>query len=291
MKTLRDIGEDALIARLLGKIPASDLRVGPGDDCAVVDDGRGPLRLLKTDAIVEGVHFLREAAPAKVGWKAVARVISDFAAMGGRPRHLLVTVALPADLEIRWAEGLYRGIGRCLEAWGGQLAGGETTAVPEGGPVMVSVAGEGVVDRRHCVGRRGGKPGDVLAVTGALGGSMRGRHLSFEPRLAEGERLARGGARAMMDLSDGLAKDLPRLAKACGCGFEVAREAIPRSRGVTIEAAISDGEDYELLAAVEPRKWDRLVLDWPPELAPLQAIGRLVESGGTLAGGWEHFTS
>lgn len=291
MKTLRDIGEDALIATLLGQLPETTLRVGPGDDCAVVDEGKGPLRLLKTDAIVEGVHFLREAPAVKVGWKAIARVISDFAAMGGRPKHLLVTIALPPDREVSWVRGLYRGIGRCLEAHAAQLAGGETTSMPAGAPVVISVSGEGAVDRRRCVLRSGGKPGDVLAVTGQLGGSIRGKHLDFQPRIAEGERLGRGGASAMMDLSDGLAMDLPRLAKASGCGFEISREAIPRSRGAGIEAALSDGEDYELLVAVPPAKWNRLVLDWPADLAPLRAIGRLTENGGDLEGGWEHFRS
>ena len=291
MKKLRDIGEDALIRRITEKLGDSGLHTGPGDDCAVVDDGRGPLRLLKTDAIVEGVHFLREAPASKVGWKAIARVISDFAAMGGEPRHLLVTIALPADLPVSWVDGLYRGMVRCLSAHGASLAGGETTSIPDGSPIMISVAGEGAVQRQYCVLRSGGNPGDVLAVTGTLGGSIRGKHLDFKPRIEEGRRIARAGATAMMDLSDGLAKDLPRLTAASRCGFELIRESVPRSRGCSSEQALSDGEDYELLFSIPSSRWSKLVLGWPEHLAPIQAIGRLTAAGGSIDGGWEHFTT
>lgn len=286
MKRLRDIGEDALVERVLRGFSGEGLAVGPGDDCAVVDEGGPRLRLLKTDAIVEGVHFLPETPASKVGWKAVARVLSDFAAMGGGPERLLVTLAVDPERPVAWVDGLYRGIRKCLGRHGGVLAGGETSSAPSG--AVISVAGEGSVARRGLALRSGGQPGDVLAVTGRLGGSIRGRHLDFTPRLAEGRWL---GPRvsAMMDLSDGLAKDLPRLATASGCGFELVAEAVPRTRGCSIEAAIGDGEDYELLVAVPPRRWRRLALDWPEDFAPLVAIGRLSEQGGELAGGWDHF--
>lgn len=289
MRTLRDIGEDALIQRLVKGFSREGLLVGPGDDCAVVDPGRGPLRLLKTDAIVENVHFLPDAVPTQVGWKAAARVLSDFAAMGGKPEHLLVTVALPGTTTVVWAEGLYRGIRRCLEMHGGILAGGETTGVPEGAPAMISVAGEGSVARGKWVSRSGGKPGDVIAVTGRLGGSIAGKHLRFTPRLEEGQWLAAHGASAMMDLSDGLAKDLPRMAKASGCGFAIDESAVPRTRGCEVVEALGDGEDYELLVAVPRRRWSKLVESWSSSMAPLTAIGELTEDGGQLEGGWDHF--
>ncbi len=288
MKRLSDIGEDALIERLVAGFPREGLVTGPGDDCAVVDPGRGRLVLLKTDAIVAGVHFEDTAPASRVGWKAAARVISDFAAMGGRPEHLLVTVALPRTTPVRWAEGLYRGIRRCLDRCGGVLAGGETTSVPDGSSAVISVAGTGSVARGKMVLRSGGKPGDLLAVTGRLGGSIGGRHLRFEPRLAEGEWLASHGATAMMDLSDGLAKDLPRLAAACGCGAVVDRGKLPRHRGCSVEQAMGDGEDYELLVALDPRKWRSR--DWPEGLAPVSVIGRLAEEGDVFEGGWDHFS-
>ena len=287
--TLGDLGEDEIVARLLRGFDAGGMAVGPGDDCAVIDEGHGPPRLLKTDAILEGVHFLPQAAPSQVGWKAVARVVSDFAAMGGVPRHLLVTVAIPGGREWKWLDGLYRGIRRCLAVHGARLAGGETSGLPEGAPVMISVAGEGVVPGGRWVTRGGGRPGDVLGVTGRLGGSLGGRHLRFHPRVAEGGRLAAAGVSAMMDLSDGLAKDLPRLAAASDCGFEIIREALPRHRGVSIEGALQDGEDYELLFAAPPKVWHALVRSWPEHLAPITAIGRLTAEGGELHGGWDHF--
>lgn len=289
MKRLVDIGEDALIARVLRGFPSNGLHTGPGDDCAVIDAGRGRLRLLKTDAIVEGIHFLPQAAAAKVGWKAVARVLSDFAAMGGRADYLMLTLALSPETPLRWVDGLYRGIKRCLENHGGVLAGGETTAVPRGSAAVISVAGEGSAARGSLVLRSGGKPGDLLAVTGRLGGSIRSKHLNFTPRLDEGQWMGAMGARAMMDLSDGLAKDLPRLAKASGCGFELLTEQLPRTRGCSVEQALSDGEDYELLVAVPPRKWKPLQDKWPESFAPLTLIGHLSEQGGELSGGWEHF--
>ncbi|MEM9237325.1 MAG: thiamine-phosphate kinase, partial [Verrucomicrobiota bacterium] len=289
MKRLRDIGEDALIERLTWDLPNAGLHTGPGDDCAVVDPGRGELRLLKADAIVEGVHFLPEAPASKVGWKAVARVLSDFAAMGGKPESLLVTLALSAETPVKWVDGLYRGMRKCLDAHGGMLVGGETSSVPTGSAAVISVAGEGSVARRNLVLRSGGRPGDVLAVTGKLGGSIRGRHLSFTPRLEEGQWLGARGARAMMDLSDGLAKDLPRMAAASGCGFEVDKDRVPRTRGSSVEAAIADGEDYELLVAIPKAKWSRIQAEWPESYASLSEIGRLTNRGGTLEGGWEHF--
>lgn len=293
MKPLRDIGEDALIARLLRGFPGGPtLAVGPGDDCAVVDPGRGPLRLLKTDAVVEGVHFLPDAPPEKVGWKAVARVLSDFAAMGGAPEHLLVTVAVDPARPIAWLDGLYRGIRKCLATHGGVLAGGETTRLPGG--ALISVAGEGRVERRHLVLRSGGKPGDLVLVTGRLGGSIRGKHLTFTPRLAEAAWLVRHlRPSAMMDLSDGIAMDLPRLAAASGCGFQLGD--VPATRGCSQAGALGDGEDYELLLTVPPRRWQAAAAAWSaafPKL-PLTVIGRLTPPGATprLAGGWEPFSA
>ena len=292
-KRLCDLGEDALIARILKDFPGGGtLRVGPGDDCAVVDPGRGPLRLLKTDAIVEGVHFLAETDAEKVGWKAIARVISDFAAMGGKPEHLLVTVAVDADRQVIWMDRLYRGIRKCLAKHGGLLAGGETSRLPQHGAV-ISVAGEGSVARKNLVLRSGGKPGDLVVVTGRLGGSIRGKHLTFTPRLAEAAWLVEHlRPTAMMDLSDGLAKDLPRLAAASSCGFELA-EKLPANPGCTREQALGDGEDYELLLTVPEQRWKAAALTWKqafPKL-PLSVIGQLTQPGkGTnLHGGWDHF--
>lgn len=299
MKTLRDIGEDALIQRLVGLIPRSgDPAAGPGDDCAVIDhDAQSPsLLLLKTDALVEGIHFLPETPARSVGWKAAARVVSDFAAMGGQPGHFLITLALPPETAVSWVEDLYRGIGDCLVIHGGLLAGGETSSVPSGSAAVISIAATGCVSRDHLVLRSTAGVGDTLFVTGRLGGSIRGKHLDFTPRLRESRWLvSKYKPTAMMDLSDGLAKDLPRLAASSGCEFQIDAAALPLNPGCTPTEAIGDGEDYEILFAIAPARIDGLLAAWSaefPEL-PLTRIGSLVEisAGESLAGGWEHFSA
>jgi thiamine-monophosphate kinase len=295
--TLRDIGEDALIERLIGLVPRDPSpAAGPGDDCAVIDPGphSDTLQLLKTDAIVGRVHFLPETPARAVGWKAAARVVSDFAAMGGKPERFLVTVALPAETEVSWVEDLYRGIGDCLKTFGAVLAGGETSSVPPGSAPVISIAATGSVRREHLVLRSTGKPCQTLLVTGTLGGSLQGKHLDFTPRVREAEWLvSHYKPTAMMDLSDGLAKDLTRLAAASGCGSVIDKSALPATPGATTAQALGDGEDFELLMAMEPEKVPALLAAWSAEFPglPLTAIGRLVEpgQGESLTGGWDHF--
>ncbi|MES2924114.1 MAG: thiamine-phosphate kinase [Verrucomicrobiota bacterium] len=293
MKTLRDIGEDALIDRLIGLVPrGTDPAAGPGDDCAVIDQGAPTLLLLKTDALVEHVHFLPSAPPRAVGWKAAARVVSDFAAMGGHPGHFLVTLALPPETAVSWVEDLYRGIGDCLEKFGGVLAGGETSSVPTGSAAVISIAATGSVRREHLVLRSTAKPGDVLLVTGNLGGSLLGKHLNFTPRIREADWLvAHFKPTAMMDLSDGLAKDLPRMAAASGCGFVIDQSALPLTPGCTSAQAIGDGEDFEILLAMDSNRVPAMLKEWAFQDVPLTRIGELVPAGegASLTGGWEHF--
>lgn len=290
---LADLGEEEVVRRLVTNLTSSEqVLVGPGDDCAVVDAGGEELLLLKTDAVVSGVHFLPETAPDRVGWKAAARVVSDFAAMGGRPSELLVTVALPGDCKMSWLEGLYRGMSRCAKRFHFLIVGGETVGLPLGAPAVVSIAGTGRVARGRYLTRAAGNAGDGLWVTGKLGGSfVSERHLDFVPRLAEGQWLAsQARPTAMMDLSDGLRRDLPRLAVASGCGFELWEEKLPCHEGCTTEAALGDGEDMELLFAGDGGDWEHAFREAFPETA-LTRIGTLTAEGRTALGegGWEHF--
>jgi thiamine-monophosphate kinase len=295
--TLRDIGEDALIARLVSLVPQDGQpAAGPGDDCAVIDPGPGhdTLQLLKTDALVGRVHFLPDTPARAVGWKAAARVVSDFAAMGGKPERFLVTVVLCAETELIWVEDLYRGIGDCLRTFGAVLAGGETSSVPPGCVPVISIAATGSVRRQHLVLRSTAKAGHTLLVTGTLGGSGLTKHLHFTPRIRETSWLVTHfKPSAMMDLSDGLARDLPRLATASGCGFVLDESGLPLSPGCDIAHALRDGEDFEMLFTLEPDRVAALLTAWPgvfPEL-PLTVIGRMVEAGAgdMLTGGWDHF--
>ena len=296
MSTLRDIGEDALIRRLVALVPRSDdPAAGPGDDCAVIAPAPDSptLLLLKTDALVERIHFLSDAPARAVGWKAVARVISDFAAMGGRPGEFLITLALAPETPVAWVEELYRGIGDCLEKFGGTVAGGETSGAPAGAASVISIAATGSVRRENLVLRSTARPGDALLVTGMLGGSIHGKHLDFTPRVEAAEWLAENfKPTAMMDLSDGLAKDLARMADASGCGFVVDEDALPVTPGRTAAQALGDGEDFELLVAMTPENVSDLLAAWPFPDLPLTVVGRMVgpENSRPLTGGWEHFT-
>lgn len=291
-----EIGEDALIRQLLQQVPHAPVAEGgPGDDCAVVPLSGGVLQLLKTDALVEGIHFDGAAAPERIGWKAIARVMSDFAAMGGKPDRFLVTIGIPADECVARLEGIYRGIGNCLRTFGGGLAGGETTSLPAGNGLFISVAATGTVVRSRLVWRSGGKPGDVIFVTGTLGGSLRGKHLDFTPRLAEAAWLVENfKPSAMMDLSDGLGSDLPRLAAMSSCGYEIEDRNIPVSDGSDLDGAWCDGEDFELLFTISPGSAAALQAAWGenfPQLA-LSAIGNFTEPLAGISAhrdGWDHF--
>ncbi|MES2996400.1 MAG: thiamine-phosphate kinase [Verrucomicrobiota bacterium] len=291
---LRDLGEDEVIRRLVALMPlAEEPAACPGDDCAIMRVGSGML-LLKTDALVEGVHFRPAESPERIGWKAIARVTSDFAAMGGRPENFLITVAVDPSMAVSWLEGVYRGMAACMRKHGGLLAGGETSSVPAGNAAVISVAAVGSVKPEHMVLRSGGRPGDVLLVTGTLGGSIHGKHLDFVPRVEEAAWLVgHHKPGAMMDLSDGLGADLPRLAKASGCGYEVDRASLPVADGCDAAAAWSDGEDYELLFAIVADCVPELLEEWSvvfPEL-PLTVIGKLTDgSAENSAGGWDHFS-
>ena len=286
--------EDRLLGKILVGLPASeDLVLGPGDDCAVVR-ADGGLLLLKTDCIVEGVHFLRGQDPARVGWKALCRPLSDIAAMGGEPRHALVTIFSPPDLDPGYWVDFYKGIRKAARKFGVTVAGGEMSRQPHG--IAVSVALTGVAPGGRFVRRSGGRPGDLLFVTGRLGGSIAGHHLDFVPRLNEGRWLAeKARANAMMDVSDGLGSDLPRLARACGCGFEVDLASLPLRKGAGIHAALTDGEDYELLFAIPPRRAAAVLQAWKAAFprVPLTRIGILNDTGSAppdWPGGWDHFS-
>ena len=303
MPTLADYGEDRLVAALLACLPArvragGEVITGAGDDCAVVRfPGDGPLQLLKTDCVIEGVHYPPDALPERVGWKALCRPLSDIAAMGGRPLHALITLALPGSATLAYARGIYTGLGRAAERFGVRIVGGETARSPT--VAFISVALTGTVDPKHTAARSGGKPGHLVYVTGRLGGSFAsGKHFDFVPRLQEAQWLAaRFPVSAMMDLSDGLARDLPRLAVASGTGYQVDVEKLPVTPGCGIAQALGDGEDYELLFTVEPNAGEVLEQEWRerwPELE-LTRIGELspptLRAGLEAGRGFDHFAS
>ncbi len=288
---LARLGEHAVLQRLLPGLPThAGLLVGPGDDCAVTARDEQWDALLKTDVVVEGIHFTPDTSPQLIGHKALARALSDIAAMGGEPEHALITLLVHPSRSMELLEGIYAGMSALARRYNVSLAGGETASLPTDG-LAVNVALSGRVRRGEAILRSGGKPGDVLAVSGRLGGSfMSGRHLNFLPALELSGALvaAELAPRAMMDLSDGLACDLPRLARASGCGYTLNQHAIPCHEGCTVEQALQDGEDYELLMAFAPEVWEQASRLHLPR--PLTGIGCLhADEGSVLQGGWQHF--
>ena len=300
-KRIKDIGEEALIARLTeGEEQISgDVIIGPGDDCAVIDPGSDSewLDLLKTDCVIESVHFVAGTDAEKVGWKAMCRVISDIAGMGGMPQHALVTIAVDPDQKVSELEGWYVGMRKAGAEFGGvDIVGGETASLPASG-ALISIAMTGQVRRDHYITRSCATAGELIAVTGKLGGSFEsGRHLDFRPRLVEANWLVdQFQPSAMMDLSDGLAKDLPRLADASGeLGYQVDFGKIPIHSDSDLAGAIGDGEDYELLFTIAAEDEESLLKSWQqrfPDL-PLSVVGKMMADKGErtrLDGGWDHF--
>ena len=293
---LGDLGEDRLLDQLWFDLPfARTVAAGPGDDCAVVETpDRRKLLVLKTDCVVEGVHFLRGTNALDVGWKAMMRPLSDFAATSAEPQFALITLMAPKQTEVAWVKELYRGLYQAATRFKVSMVGGETSSTP--GPIAISTSVVGWVERDRWASRRGGKVGDDLFVTGRLGGALKRKHLRFMPRIAESRWLTKNfPIHAMMDLSDGLGTDLPRLARASKVGFEIEMEKLPLARGATADDAISEGEDYELLFAISPRDKNRLEREWGkkfPKL-PLTRIGSLsqllTKDHQLLPRGYVHF--
>jgi thiamine-monophosphate kinase len=289
------MNEFELIAQLTKALPSNGSVVeGPGDDCAVLDIGRPDVwALLKTDAVVAGVHFGVEARAEQVGHKALGRCLSDIAAMGGTATAAVVTLGLPKDFDPEFVKGIYAGMCGLAQRHGVAIVGGETTTNPERLWVSVAVLGQAL--RERCVLRSGAKAGDALFVTGELGGSLGERHLTFEPRLAEGQWLAAEGlAHAMIDISDGLAGDLRHILQRSGVGAEILARAIPISRAAKLQAksesaakppllaALTDGEDFELLFAAASRDAVKLLDRWKEKFPSvrLSCIGKITTATG-----------
>ncbi|MEI6168859.1 MAG: thiamine-phosphate kinase [bacterium] len=308
----QQIGEDNLIRRLKRLVPGrADVVAGIGDDCAVVRPGRrDPYDLLlKSDPVIEGVHFLPEASGVAIGHKALGRVLSDLAAMGGEPLWILVDLVAPPTASVAHIEAVYKGMARLARRYGAAIVGGDTSS---GKVLEVHVFAAGRVPRGKAILRSGARPGDALYVTGALGGSGLGRHLRFEPRLSEGQWLREAaGVTAMMDVSDGLATDVRRLAAASGTGVVLDLGRIPvagaarrlKDQRSALEHALADGEDFELLFTVQERKARSFEAAWAKAfLLPCTRIGEMTAKPGRVEGrdgqdckpltihGYEHFS-
>jgi thiamine-monophosphate kinase len=279
-RKLRSFSGRAGSGRVRRQAETPGLRVGIGDDAAVLRPAPDTEWVVTTDAFLENVHFLRKAhRPKVVGYKALARATSDIAAMGARPRYFFLTLGLPHALTAAWFDGFLDGMARAARRFGLTLAGGDTTEYPT---VVVSLTVMGEIEAGKAVLRSGARPGDLICVSGRLGEAQLGlelvlrgldkerrwahvlkKHLYPEPRLALGKWLVDNRfASSMIDTSDGLSTDLGRICQASGVGARVWTEKVPgvqlppelHKKGFdSLRMALHGGEDYELLFTV-PRK-------------------------------------
>jgi len=305
---------------------AREVRLGMGDDAALVRPRAGYELILSCDWFLEGSHFLPDQHPAdSVGWKCLARALSDIAAMGGLPRCFLLSLALPASHTGRWLDGFLTGLRRASQRFACLLVGGDTTRREK---ILINVTAVGEIQAGRAVLRSGARPGDVVYVCGNLGDAELGlellqqsrrlanpkdpllqKHLYPEPRLALGQWLAEKRlASAMMDLSDGLSSDLPRLCAASGVGARLESSRIPQARNShdarkhgldPFELTLHGGDDYELLFTVPPKKAKSLPNAF--QGVKLTPIGRTTEETSLVvcnengrerplsAGGWDPF--
>ena len=283
------LSETELIQRLTQDLPAdSSVLTGPGDDCAVLNWGGSKL-LFKTDAIVEGIHFERDTPPKTIGRKALARALSDIAAMSGTPTHALITLGVHAEMEPSLIEAVYKGLRDCAREHHVNIVGGETTSLSQ---LTLSISLIGRASKP--ILRTGSAVGDAIFVSGELGGSMAGHHLNFTPRLKEARWLSdQDIVHAMIDLSDGLATDLRHLLSD-QTGAELLTRALPIRRAAkerardnpsgktALLAALTDGEDYELLFTVSSKDAVPMLDGWKsafPE-TPLHCIGKITDQPG-----------
>lgn len=230
--------EDSILRKLRRHAPLI------GDDCAIIRPKPNEDLLFTTDFSIENVHFTRERSAEEIGHRALARSLSDIAAMGGKPRYCLVSLALASWTDSRWIDGFYKGLLRLAAATHTELAGGDLShAIQLTCDVMVC----GSVARGKALRRSGAKPGDIIYVSGPLGGWT--HKPAIEPRLELGRTLV-GKAHACMDISDGLALDLHRLCMESGVAADIV--SVPLLPGATVQQALHDGEDYELLYTAGP---------------------------------------
>jgi thiamine-monophosphate kinase len=300
-----DINEDELLAAIRRVLSSTDpgVIVPVGDDAAVVRAGVGDL-VLTTDALVEGTHFDRATSTAHdIGSKAIAVNVSDIAAMAASPRYALCALTLSEDVDAAWTMELFGGMREACEEFGAMLVGGN---VAGGAAVSVVVTLTGEVARGRAVTRAGAKPGDVVAVTGSLGGAAAGLRLATDafhgawtdemrdairrqqhptPRVGEAQVLARHGATAMIDVSDGLARDARRIAEASGVGIDFDAAAL----GPDLRVALAGAEDHGLLATFPAGAH-------VPD--PFEVVGRVVDGPGEIsvdgvragADGWDPYS-
>ena len=315
MSKHRRTGELEIIdwLRKTNRAPLFPWVLGVGDDAAILSPQPDRDLVFTTDMVLEDACFLLDqAGPKRVGRKALAVNLSDLAAMGASPVGCLVSLALPSHMNAEFAKDIMSGILDLANQFDCPVTGGDTNTWK--GALAVSITAIGEVPRGKAIRRDGAKPGDILMVTGPLGGSILGHHLGFTPRLDVAGVIRESQASAMIDISDGLSLDLWRLCEASGCGAVLEPEKIPitpaahlemdlRNAGLRpatpLEHALTDGEDFELLFAIQSENALQLLSGWPNFIPRPFVIGKCSEQEGLYLQqrtglsplkprGWEH---
>ena len=282
MKTLKQLGEFNFINAIAkGCINHKSVIKGIGDDAAVVKFEKNLFLLFTADMLIEDVHFKRNQPPEFIGHKAVACSLSDIAAMGGVPRYALISVAFPSNLKVSIARGIYRGMRKTAKKFGLSIIGGDTNSAEK---IIIDVSICAIAKRNKFVLRSGARVGDYIFVTGRLGGSQSGRHLSFLPRIKEAQFLVKQyPVHSMIDISDGLISDLGHIIEKSKKGAVIWQERVPAASNVkTLEEAYYTGEDFELLFTVPKSSADDLKKRWPFKKVKLTCIGEITAKGKGL---------
>ncbi len=271
---LKDLGEFNLIKRISARVKLSKkVAKGIGDDAAVLRYTKDKHLLFTSDMLLEDVHFYRRAGASLVGKKCISSNISDIAAMGGVPEFALVSLGVPSTLDVKYVDTLYKGMRDVAKRHGVDLVGGDTIASKK---IIVNIALLGSVEKDSLVLRSGAKTGDVIFITGSIGGASKGKHLDFTPRLKESRFLVRNfKISSMIDVSDGLLADLGHILEASKAGAVICEKSVPLSKNAkSFNTAAKEGEDFELVFTLPQKSALRLEKIWPFKTR-LSRIGKI----------------
>lgn len=281
---LKDLGEVGLIERIARGVRVdSSVIKGIGDDAAVIKWRPKHFGLFASDMLVEGVHFdAKKASFFEIGRKALGVNLSDIAAMGGLPRYAVVSLGLPGTLSVKVVDGIYAGIRSLAREYNVNIIGGDTNSSKK---IIIDIAIIGEVKKDELVLRSGARIGDAIVVTGSLGGSIKGRHLTFTPRIKESQFLVRNfKIHSMIDISDGLSSDLVRICRSSRVGAKVYESLMPLAKGINlIKDALKDGEDFELLFTVSRRDSNVLIRKFKKKFKmPISVIGEITKKSAGI---------